>query len=215
MRNFTEDQQMFRDAYRKFLESEVQPHMPRFRDEDRFVYGGLVHLVTCLGNPEDRDWAGYFAQELPIDESGKTKRFPEWLIAWIQSRIRAAEPTRAGGAIEVKGFPTSLWRLVKSLSQFDPDFARAFVDGRFYGDFDHAQALGQLSCPVLVLHANWFRHPDYGLVGAMDDNDARRIVQLAPQARYRMVKANHVIHSFRPKAFVREVRAFAAGMDAG
>ena len=32
MRNFTEEQQMFRDAYRKFLESEVQPHMPRFRE---------------------------------------------------------------------------------------------------------------------------------------------------------------------------------------
>ncbi len=189
--------------------------MPRFRDEDRFVYRGLAHLVACLGDPENRDWAGYFAQELPSDESGKTKQFPKWLITWIQSKIRAAEATETRGAIEVKGFPASLWRMVKSLSQFDPDFARAFVDGRFYGHFDHAQALSKVRCPLLVLHANWFRHPDFGLVGAMDDQDAGRIVQLAPQAEYRTIKANHVIHSFRPKAFVREIQAFAAGIDAG
>ena len=33
MRLFTEEQQMFRDAYRKFLETEVQPQMPLFREE--------------------------------------------------------------------------------------------------------------------------------------------------------------------------------------
>ncbi len=41
MRNFTEEQQMFRDAYRKFLEAEVQPHIPRFREEgivDREIF---------------------------------------------------------------------------------------------------------------------------------------------------------------------------------
>ena len=41
MRLFTEEQQMFRDAYRKFLETEVQPHMPRFREEgivDREIF---------------------------------------------------------------------------------------------------------------------------------------------------------------------------------
>lgn len=32
MRNFTEEQDMFRDAYRKFLETEVAPHIERFRE---------------------------------------------------------------------------------------------------------------------------------------------------------------------------------------
>ena len=32
MRYFTEEQTMFREAYRKFLESEVAPHMPRYRE---------------------------------------------------------------------------------------------------------------------------------------------------------------------------------------
>ncbi|MEP3422942.1 MAG: acyl-CoA dehydrogenase family protein [Erythrobacter sp.] len=41
MRKFTEEQHMFRDAYRKFLEAEVVPHMERFREEgivDREIF---------------------------------------------------------------------------------------------------------------------------------------------------------------------------------
>lgn len=33
MRNFTPEQLMFRDAYRRFLEAKVVPHMPRWREE--------------------------------------------------------------------------------------------------------------------------------------------------------------------------------------
>lgn len=41
MRQFTEEQTLFRDAYRKFLETEVQPHIPRFREQgivDRNIF---------------------------------------------------------------------------------------------------------------------------------------------------------------------------------
>ena len=31
MRQFTEDQIMFRDAYRKFLDAEIAPHMEEWR----------------------------------------------------------------------------------------------------------------------------------------------------------------------------------------
>ncbi len=41
MRDFTEEQQMLRQAYRKFLETELVPHMPRFREQgivDREIF---------------------------------------------------------------------------------------------------------------------------------------------------------------------------------
>jgi acyl-CoA dehydrogenase len=41
MRSFTEEQQMFRAAYRKFLEAEVQPHVARFNEQgivDRDIF---------------------------------------------------------------------------------------------------------------------------------------------------------------------------------
>ena len=41
MRNFTEEQNMFRESYRRFLEAEVVPHMERFREQgivDREIF---------------------------------------------------------------------------------------------------------------------------------------------------------------------------------
>ena len=34
--------------------------MPRFKEQDKFVYNGLKHLVDKIGNIEDRDLADYF-----------------------------------------------------------------------------------------------------------------------------------------------------------
>jgi ABC-type nitrate/sulfonate/bicarbonate transport system substrate-binding protein len=64
--------------------------------------------------------------------------------------------------------PFSLRLFIKNLSQFDPDFARAFVDGRFYEGINHEEALKKVQCPMLLLHAIWSRHPEYGLVGAKE-----------------------------------------------
>ena len=44
--------------------------------------------------------------------------------------------------------PAVLGEFFRSLSMFDPDFARAFVDGRMYGDFSHAAALRATRCSI-------------------------------------------------------------------
>lgn len=43
----------------------------------------------------------------------------------------------------------------------------------------------------------------------MDDDDARRIAELVPHADYVRIPANHVIHAFKPRAFVRALEDFA------
>lgn len=184
--------------------------MPRFRDEDRFVYEGLQHVVDVLGDPTNRDLADYFrAQVLPVNEGRRERRVPEWfsnLLSWL---IRRYESRHPGQPVDIAYLPSTLRTLIKSISSYDPDFARAFVDGRIYEGLERAKALRRVQCPMLILHANWFRHPRYGLVGAMDDQDAARIRALVPHAEYKKIPANHVIHVFEPEKFVREVRAFA------
>ncbi len=91
---------------------------------------------------------------------------------------------------------------------FDPDFARAFVDGRFYAGLNHAEALQRVQCPVLLLHADWARYEQYGLVGAMEDEDAKRVLELIPQTVYQKISANHVIHAFKPKQYIEAVKKF-------
>jgi pimeloyl-ACP methyl ester carboxylesterase len=185
--------------------------MPRFRDEDRFVYEGLQHVVDVLGDPTNRDLANYFrGQVLPVEEGRRERRVPDWFINLLSWLIRRYESRHPGQPVDIPYLPATLRTLLKSISTYDPDFARAFVDGRIYEGLDHTEALRRVRCPVLILHANWFRHPRYGLVGAMDDEDAARIQALAPQAQYKKVPANHVIHVFAPERFVGEVRAFAA-----
>lgn len=177
---------------------------PRFRDRDRFVYTGLVHLVDSIGDVKNRDLADYLrGQVLPTNRGRRIRRMPDWfvdLLSWAIKRRLAAHPDEP---VDIGWLPGSARVMFKSLSQFDPDFARAFVDGRFYVDFDHSEALRRTRCPILVLHADWFRHPDFGLVGALDADDVARIVALRPDTRVERIAANHVIHYFKPKAFVR------------
>ncbi|MFI6392530.1 alpha/beta fold hydrolase [Nonomuraea sp. NPDC050540] len=182
--------------------------LPRFRDHDRFVYGGLKHLAEALGDPQNRDLADYFrGLTLPISEV-REKRVPDWFITFLSHRIQAFQTRHPGRPVDIGYFPLKLRLLLKSLSMYDPDFARAFVDGRFYDGLDHADALSRVSCPLLVLHGDWRRLPGHGLIGAMDDEDAARIKQLVPHSRYRKVHANHVIHMFKPRSFVEAVDTF-------
>lgn len=57
MRSFTEEQTMFRDAYRKFLETEVAPHMERFREQgivDREIYRKAGELGFLMIWPDEQ-----------------------------------------------------------------------------------------------------------------------------------------------------------------
>lgn len=184
---------------------------PRFRDRDRFVYRGLVHAVEVLEKPDAR-LADYFrGQELPVSPR-RTKRLPDWIVDHVlDSGVRRWQRQHPG---EPAGFqawwaPSSFGDLFRSLSMFDPDFARAFVDGRMYGDFSHADALRAVKVPILVMHGNWLRLEPHGLVGALDSDDVRRIVELAPQTVVRHFKANHVIHRHAAADFVAAIREFA------
>ncbi|MEV0620043.1 alpha/beta hydrolase [Nonomuraea sp. NPDC050404] len=182
--------------------------LPRFRDRDRYVYRGLCHLADKLGDPRTRDLTDYFrGLSLPVSET-RERRVPGWFLTFLSGRVRAFQSRHPDSPVDIGYFPLKLRLLLKSLSMFDPDFARAFTDGRFYDGLDHADALARVTCPLLVLHADWRRLPAHGLVGAMDDEDAARIGQLVPHSEYRRISANHVIHMFKPRQYVRAVEEF-------
>ncbi|NRQ34737.1 alpha/beta fold hydrolase [Nonomuraea sp. NN258] len=188
---------------------------PRFRDRDRWVYESLAHTVRALGDLDHQRVTDIYRQEIPVAED-RTIRMPERFVGLLDrlvARHRRRNPGRPAG-LGVRWLPGSLNELIRAASMFDPDFARAFVDGRFYGDFSHAAALRATTVPVLLLHANWSRFDRHGLVGAMDDDDARRVRELAPQTVYRRIDARHVIHDDKPRAFVTAVTEFAAALPA-
>lgn len=182
--------------------------LPRFRDRDRYAYRGLQHAVEALADLEDRDLTDYLrGQELPVSETC-IRRVPEWFLTLVSRRLQVSPD----GLLHEWWLPSTVKRLFASLAMFDPDAARAFVDGRVYEGLDHAEALSRVRCPMLVLHADWHRFAAHGLVGAMDDDDAARIRRLVPHSRYERVHANHVIHRYRRRHFVRAVTQFAQSL---
>ncbi len=184
--------------------------MPRFRDRDRWVYNSLAHYVQVLGDLDHQRLADIYRQEIPVAES-KTIRMPDRFVDFLDrlvTRYQRQHPGRPA-SLGVRWLPRSLNELIRAASMFDPDFARAFVDGRFYGSLSHEAALRTTTAPVLLLHANWNRYDRYGLVGAMDDDDAGRVRELAPQTVYRRIDAKHVIHDDKPREFIAAVTDFA------
>ncbi len=181
--------------------------MPRFKEQDKFVYNGLKHLVDKIGNIEDRDLADYFRDmEMPASEK-RIKKIPNWFANWLSKKIKKFQNKYPDKPISV-GFPDSLRLLIKSLSMFDPDFSRAFVDGRFYDGINHEEAFKKTKCPIMLIHADWKRYENFGLIGAFDEDDAKLAISLAPQIIYKKVSGNHVIHAFKPKKFIELLTEF-------
>lgn len=92
MRNFTEDQTMFRDAYRKFLEAEIQPNMEQYREQgivDRQAFekaGELGFLMIWpdeqYGGMGDRDFR---YEQIIIEENARAGTY-EW-YSTLHSRL--------------------------------------------------------------------------------------------------------------------------------
>ena len=92
MRKFTEEQHMFRDAYRRFLADEVAPHMPKFREEgivDREIFKKAGDQGFLMVWPDEKygglgDWD--FRYEQIIIEEAARAGCHEW-YATLHSRL--------------------------------------------------------------------------------------------------------------------------------
>jgi pimeloyl-ACP methyl ester carboxylesterase len=122
------------------------------------------------------------------------------LLAQLVKFCRAAHP---GQPVDIGLLPNDTVRLfVRGMDQYDPRFGAAFYDGTWNAGFDHAEHLAKISCPALLLHANFSFLPDGTLNGAMTQEDADKAMSLLPNGTYRRVDATHVVHLDKPDLFV-------------
>jgi long-chain-acyl-CoA dehydrogenase len=109
MRHFTEDQNMFRDAYRKFLAQEVAPHMEEFREKgivDREIFKKAGDQGFLMIWP-DEEYGGLgdndFRYEQIIMEENSRAGTGEW-FATLHSRLVGPYLTRFGNEEQKKRF---------------------------------------------------------------------------------------------------------------
>jgi pimeloyl-ACP methyl ester carboxylesterase len=185
---------------------------PRIK-EDSYVYRVLSVTVEMSKElRESRSIRGLARQFMKIKrpvEGGKMRGVPRAAAYFLSFLIRASQRFGSGKP----SLPGRLNTIVEVLYTFDIDFSQAFLDGRIYEGLNHEDALRRAEGPMLLLHADWLRHPEYGLVGAMDDNDAARAQELAPRMQYERIQSEHVIHSHNPEMFVELVQEFTRNLS--
>jgi pimeloyl-ACP methyl ester carboxylesterase len=109
-----------------------------------------------------------------------------------------------GKPVDFRFLPPRMRIMMRGSSQFDGNFARAFVDGTAGADFDHAETLARITQPVLFLHANFFVRDDGRLMGALDDDDVARVAALVPGPwTYVRMDCGHVIALEAPEEEAR------------
>lgn len=97
---------------------------------------------------------------------------------------------------------------VRGMDQYDPRFGAAFHDGSWNEAFDHAEALAAISCPVLLMQADFSVLPDGTLNGAMTQEKADKAASLLADGQYRKVDATQVVHLDQPALYVDQLQEF-------
>jgi pimeloyl-ACP methyl ester carboxylesterase len=158
-----------------------------------FAYFFREHLAPSLGQA-----AGVMGGKAP----------PAAALAVVARVIAAKQALSPGQPIDLPFLPQAMRIMMRGISQFDGTFSRAFVDGSFGADFDHAETLSRIEQPVLFLHANFFV-ADGLLVGALDDDDVARAQSLVPGPwTYVRMDCGHVIALDAPESEAREISAW-------
>lgn len=182
---------------------------PRLKD-DCYVYQVFEQVAVSLADPRRRDMAGFFAGlKVPVERGQRLWSLPKWImepIGWLSSAHEAIWP---GQPVDLPILPPSVRLIVRSLTAYDPQFSIAFLDGSACRDFDHAENLSRVRCPVMFMHADWFRVGGDGmLVGSADEDDIARMRDLVPSLRYVRLHSGHMIHFYNPGDFSARVAEF-------
>ncbi|MCK5116628.1 MAG: alpha/beta hydrolase [Candidatus Aegiribacteria sp.] len=175
---------------------------PRLRD-DTYVYRIMKLSAETLMGSKGRDLSAFFKEfELPVEGKKRLMTLPKPLSLFISMILKVYQGIRRGEPVDLPFLPLDARLFIRGLSEYDPKFSASFLDCSPVVDFDHTEILSRINCPLLLMHAHWFRHDRFGLVGALDDDDVERVRSLVGNFRYRRIETGHVMHLHRPVDFI-------------
>ncbi len=133
----------------------------------------------------------------------------QWCIGDVEAMLRAAVETLP--PMEAGFFKAGLQQGTEppqNLKEYDPEWARAFVEGSVGASCDHSQMLSHVKCPVLFTHHFSMVDSKTGsLAGAstvQQVDQVERLVKNAGQSftRLSFPQMGHAMHILDPKLFV-------------
>jgi pimeloyl-ACP methyl ester carboxylesterase len=187
--------------------------------EDPALLSGEYPRV--LGTIADRSFAICYNF---VQKSGEQKDFlPYWIDSCrdffktyvgfdvgpiLDMSVKLYRNSNPGEAVEINYLPEMVRLMMRGMNYYDPYFGAAFHDGSWNEGFDHAQALKKIQCPALLLHANFEILEDGTLNGAIEKDEADRIVSLIPNCEYMRLDSAHVFHLDKPEQYIYIVEDF-------
>ena len=129
----------------------------------------------------------------------------------INAMVRVYRTFRPGEPIELPFIPISVQEMIRGLDYYNPRFGQSFYEGTWNDNFDHAEALSQIECPVFLIQANFGYLEDGTLNGAMSQEMAEKAVSLIKNCEYKKLDCGHVTHLEAPDDFIEILESFFLG----
>lgn len=176
---------------------------PRIKTTVAYQSFANSHTYVNTNDPAN-DFLVYWLNNSPVFVANYigTEKLP-----LLISAINTYRTSHPGEPVELP-VPVSLRMLFRGISQYDPHFGDEFYTGIWNADFDHAEALKKIKCPVLLLQANYEVTAEGILNGAMDQHDVDQAMSLLSNGTYQKVDAAHVVHLDKPSLFITIVKSF-------
>src|SRR5512142_2280094 len=151
---------------------------------------------------------------IPVGGGPELRKIPPFILDVIFFLYRTNRGLRPQRPYDAPLLPYNIRAGFKFLSEYDTDFSLATIDGRLSRDFDPEATLQRLTCPTLLMRVPATRDPNWGLLGAIDDQDLQRIRALVRDLKVVEITGAHEIHMVRPERYITELTTFVDELKA-
>jgi pimeloyl-ACP methyl ester carboxylesterase len=192
---------------------------PLFASEVNPLYGHSVRQAAV--GPAFEAFAKFLGDQWSV---GDWKGMVASRAASARSTVGAQGRGTQGGALPPSGATSPAGAMQgeppQNLKEYDPEWARAFIEGTVARSCPHERMLAQVKVPVLFTHHSRAIDPATGqLVGAISDLQARKVTEIVtaagqPCEYVSLPDAAHAMHQADPARFAQVLTAWAGKLPA-
>lgn len=171
------------------------------RRKNTFNYLDLSTVChDFLNQTEEKDFVlYYFAHQYAwnLFPEDSRKKIQEKMTA-LAAKYRGKHPDKD---LWVPFWPKAALAGFQGMNQYDPRFGESFYTDSFHASIPHEELLQHISCKTVFLKANAEVSPEGILMGALSEDDLKRVLELVPGCGLIRFNCGHGIHIEKPDAF--------------
>lgn len=105
--------------------------------------------------------------------------------------------------LQVLFWPKSGLAAYRGMNQYDPYFGETFYDDSFHLGITHETLLSKITCQTIIMKAKTNYNEQHILLGAMSDEDVKRVNSLIAHSNVLYFDCGHAIHLEKEREFIQ------------